>query len=79
VDESNAIPARPWDRRNAVGTIVDDELRAELRGQLSDVFCCDSEELRGQTLEECFRAAELNFSASIYWGCWSDNDLAETL
>lgn len=70
---------RPWDRRNAIGTRVDDELRAKLRDEIAAAFMCDPEELRGEVIGECFKAAERNWGVDILWGCWSSDDLAQTL
>ncbi len=40
------------------------------------LFMCPAFELAGQTLEQVFNDCESYGEATIYWGSWSDADLA---
>lgn len=47
----------------------------QIQSELADVFACDPSELTGQTLGECLQSAD-KAPVIIYWGLYSDEDLA---
>ncbi len=53
--------------------------KREQREQLACLFGCDESELVGQTLGDCLNDAEDYGEARIYWGCWTEEQLSETL
>ena len=43
--------------------------------ELARLWCCDCREFRGRTLEDLFYEAEDEGGVSVYWQCWSDDEL----
>lgn len=54
------------------------ETKRELRQQLAECTGCVAEEFVGQKLGDALQSVD-HAPVIVYWGCWSDADLAETL
>lgn len=55
-----------------------DRQKMEQRQQLADLFGCAPSELVGETFGILLVEAE-NMGATVYWGCWTAEQLEVTL